>query len=48
MQKKHLKTLEAVFAKPTRADVAWKDIESLLKALGQKFEKEEDQESESR
>lgn len=34
MRKKHLRTLEAVLAEPTRAGVAWKDIEALFQALG--------------
>lgn len=34
MQRKHRKTLEAIYAKPVRSDVAWKDIEALLKSLG--------------
>ena len=34
MQKKHRRTFEAIFAKPIRSDVAWKDIESLLSGLG--------------
>ena len=31
---KHRKTLEAVFATPTRSNVAWSDVEALLDALG--------------
>lgn len=31
---KHRKTLQAVFAKPVRANVKWTDIEHLLWALG--------------
>jgi hypothetical protein len=31
---KQRKTLRAIFAQPTRADVLWADIESLFKALG--------------
>jgi len=31
---KHLKTLEAIFEKPERANIAWRDIEALLVALG--------------
>jgi hypothetical protein len=31
---KHRKTLEAIFEKPERANIYWKDIESLLEALG--------------
>lgn len=31
---KHRRILAAVFAEPTRADVSWQDVESLLVALG--------------
>jgi len=34
MQTKHRKTLEAIFAQPVRANLAWADIEGLLIALG--------------
>jgi hypothetical protein len=34
MQGKHRKTLEAIFADPVRANVAWADVESLLSAAG--------------
>ncbi|MCI5130935.1 MAG: type II toxin-antitoxin system HicA family toxin [Candidatus Electrothrix sp. EH2] len=34
MRKKHRKTYEAVFHKPTLANISWKDIESLLVSLG--------------
>lgn len=34
MTEKHRKTLKAVFADPVRANLAWKDVESLLKGLG--------------
>lgn len=34
MNAKQRKTLTAIFERPTRADVAWPDIESLLKGLG--------------
>jgi hypothetical protein len=34
MQGKHRKTLEAIFADPVRANVAWADVESLLGAAG--------------
>ena len=30
----HRKTLAAVYARPTRADVRWSDIESLVRAAG--------------
>jgi hypothetical protein len=31
---KHRRTLAAVFAEPTRSNVAWRDVEALLAALG--------------
>jgi hypothetical protein len=31
---KHNKTLEAIFEKPERANIAWRDIEALFIALG--------------
>jgi len=31
---KHRKTLEAIFEKPERANIAWKDVEALFVALG--------------
>ena len=34
MNSKHRKILEAIFADPVRADIAWQDIESLFKAQG--------------
>jgi hypothetical protein len=34
MSGKHKKTLQAVFARPTPANVNWADVESLLVALG--------------
>jgi hypothetical protein len=34
MNNTHRKTLEAIFAKPTRADIRWQEIEGLVKALG--------------
>lgn len=34
MDNKHRKTLEAIFEKPERAGLAWKDIEALFVALG--------------
>lgn len=34
MNKTQESTLRAVFAKPTRADIRWASIESLIKALG--------------
>jgi len=34
MNTKHRKTLEAVFAKPTRGNIVFGDLEALVKALG--------------
>ncbi|MBL8104321.1 MAG: type II toxin-antitoxin system HicA family toxin [Anaerolineales bacterium] len=34
MDNKHRKTLEAIFEKPERANIAWRDVESLFTALG--------------
>ena len=34
MQKKHRKTLQAIYAHPVRANIAWRDIEALFNALG--------------
>ena len=34
MDHKHRKTLEALFEKPGRADILWRDVESLFTALG--------------
>ncbi|RVT47695.1 type II toxin-antitoxin system HicA family toxin [Rubrivivax albus] len=34
MKRGHQKTLEAVYSRPTSANIAWKDIEALFKALG--------------
>jgi hypothetical protein len=34
MDNKHRKVLEALFEKPERANLDWKDIEALLLALG--------------
>ena len=34
MKAKHRKTLDAIFEKPTRASIAFSDIETLLLALG--------------
>ena len=34
MGKKHQKTLEAVFANPVKSNIAWSDIEGMLKAAG--------------
>jgi hypothetical protein len=34
LSRKHQATLEAVFATPVRASIAWRDIEALLVACG--------------
>ena len=34
MDNKHRKTLEAIFEKPERANIAWRDVEALLIAVG--------------
>ena len=34
MDSKHLKTLEAIFEKPERANIAWREVEALFIALG--------------
>ncbi len=34
MNKKHEKTLEAILTNPVKANILWKDIESLFLALG--------------
>jgi hypothetical protein len=38
MNRKHQRTLEAIFSKPVRASINWKDIESLFSALGARIE----------
>ncbi len=34
MNSTNRKTLDAIFAKPTRNDIRWSDVESLVRALG--------------
>jgi len=34
MKRKHQRTLEQVFGRPTSGNIPWKDIESLFRALG--------------
>ncbi|MFQ5433197.1 MAG: type II toxin-antitoxin system HicA family toxin [Desulfobacterales bacterium] len=34
MKGKHEKTLRAIYEKPARANIKWKDVESMLTALG--------------
>jgi hypothetical protein len=38
MNTKQKKVLKEIFAQPTRANLAWKEIESLLAALGAEME----------
>lgn len=38
MNKKHKKTLESIFKKPVQAGIKWKDVESLIIALGGELE----------
>jgi hypothetical protein len=38
VNKKHQRTLEAIFAVPVRSSIKWKDVESLFEALGAKIE----------
>lgn len=41
MKKKHLKTLNAIFARPVSGTIRWKDIEALFVALGAQIEERE-------
>ncbi len=41
MKRKFLRTLEAVFAHPTSANVQWRDIEGLFKELGAEISERE-------
>ena len=34
LSSRHRRTLEAVFERPTRSDIPWRDIERLFEALG--------------
>ena len=34
MDNKHRKTLQAIYEKPERANIAWKDIEALFLSIG--------------
>jgi hypothetical protein len=34
MNKKHRKTLDAIFTEPIRCNIAWSDVLTLVKALG--------------
>ena len=37
MNKKHKKTLERIIEKPERSDIPWKDIATLIAALGREI-----------
>lgn len=41
MNKKHLKTLAAIFARPVSGSIKWSDIEALFVALGADIEERE-------
>jgi len=34
VRKKHRKTLDAIFSRPTQANIKWDNVESLLQAFG--------------
>ena len=34
MQRKHRKTLERIYEDPLRSSILWKDVESMLQAMG--------------
>ncbi len=34
MRKKHRKILDAIFSRPTQANIKWENVEALLKAFG--------------
>ncbi|MEO8909165.1 MAG: type II toxin-antitoxin system HicA family toxin [Gemmatimonadaceae bacterium] len=40
MNKRHRRTLEAIFTKPVPRDIRWREIESLIKTLGDVEERE--------
>jgi hypothetical protein len=41
MKRTHQRTLEAVFAHPASANIAWKDIEALFRVLGAEISERE-------
>ena len=41
MKSKHRKTLDAIFENPVRSNIAWRDIEAMLKAAGAVVEEAE-------
>jgi HicA toxin of bacterial toxin-antitoxin, len=38
MQRKHRRTLQAIFTNPAPANLRWREIEALFRALGETFE----------
>jgi hypothetical protein len=41
MKRRHEKTLELIFARPVSGNIPWRDIESLLLALGARLDEAE-------
>jgi len=41
MKKKHLKTLEQIYARPVNSNIKWSDIESLFLSLGAEISERE-------
>jgi hypothetical protein len=41
MKRKHRRTLEAIFARPVSANIQWRDIDALFRALGAEIEERE-------
>ncbi|WP_029919321.1 type II toxin-antitoxin system HicA family toxin [Nevskia soli] len=41
MKRKHAKTLATIFARPTSANIQWRDVEALFKSLGADIEERE-------
>ena len=41
MQRKHQRTLEQIYQRPTSGTIAWSDIESLFRALGAEISERE-------
>jgi hypothetical protein len=41
LKRSHSKTLQAIFAHPTSANIAWKDVEALLVGLGAEISQRE-------
>ncbi|CAI3959205.1 unnamed protein product [Commensalibacter communis] len=41
MKRKHLKTLQSIFARPVQGSIRWKDIEALFVELGAEIQERE-------